>query len=110
MERADTKFEPGDFRNNYFAGDRLQRSVARAEKVRDMLAGSGYDMVQAALKFVLAHPAVSTVIPGMRNAAQAAGNCAVSDLPSCRRLCWKSSKSTIGGGHSGMAANRGSKP
>jgi len=77
----DTKFEPGDFRNNYFAGDRLQRSVARAEKVRESLSGSRYNMVQAALKFVLAHPAVSTVIPGMRNAAQAESNCAASDLP-----------------------------
>ena len=33
------------------------------------------------LKFVLAHPAVSTVIPGMRTVAQAEANCAVSDLP-----------------------------
>jgi len=76
----DTKFEEGDFRNKFFAGDRLERSVARAEKVRETIAESGYTMVQAALKFVLAHPAVSTVIPGMRNAAQAESNCAVSDL------------------------------
>jgi aryl-alcohol dehydrogenase-like predicted oxidoreductase len=33
------------------------------------------------LKFVLAHPAVSTTIPGMRNPAQAQANCSVSDLP-----------------------------
>ena len=76
----DTKFEEGDFRNKFFAGDRLERSVARAEKVRETIAESGYTMAQAALKFVLAHPAVSTVIPGMRNAAQAESNCAVSDL------------------------------
>jgi aryl-alcohol dehydrogenase-like predicted oxidoreductase len=30
---------------------------------------------------VLAHPAVSVVIPGIRNVAQAEANCAVSDLP-----------------------------
>jgi aryl-alcohol dehydrogenase-like predicted oxidoreductase len=75
----DTKFEPGDFRNNYFAGDRLARSITRAEKVRETIASSGLTMVQAALKFALAHPAVSTVIPGMRNAQQAGSNCAVSD-------------------------------
>jgi aryl-alcohol dehydrogenase-like predicted oxidoreductase len=33
------------------------------------------------LKFVLAHPAVSTVIPGIRRVGQADANCGVSDLP-----------------------------
>ena len=40
-----------------------------------------YTLPQAALKWVLAHPAVSVVIPGIRNVAQAEANCAVSDLP-----------------------------
>ena len=35
---------------------------------------------QAALKFVLSHDAVSTVIPGIRSAAQAQANTAVSDI------------------------------
>jgi aryl-alcohol dehydrogenase-like predicted oxidoreductase len=38
-------------------------------------------MAQAAIKFVLAHPAVSTVIPGIRTVAQADANCGVSLLP-----------------------------
>jgi len=38
-------------------------------------------MPQAAIKCVLALPAVSTVIPGIRNAGHAVANCAVSDLP-----------------------------
>ena len=42
---------------------------------------SDFASAQAALKFVLAHPAVSTVIPGIRNVAQAEANCGVSDLP-----------------------------
>ena len=78
---ADTKFPADDFRANYFAGDRLPRAVARAEEIRRDLAGTDYTLAQAALKFVLAHPAVSTVIPGIRNVAQADLNCAVSDLP-----------------------------
>jgi len=77
----DTKFAPDDFRAKYFEGDRLARAVAHAEEVRTDLAGSGLTMAQAALKFVLAHPAVSTVIPGIRSVAQAEANCAVSDLP-----------------------------
>lgn len=78
---AATKFAADDFRAKYFEGDRLARVVAHTEEVRKDLAGSGYTLPQAALKWALAHPAVSTVIPGMRNAAQAQANCEVSDLP-----------------------------
>jgi aryl-alcohol dehydrogenase-like predicted oxidoreductase len=73
-------FGEGDFRLRYFAGDRLERAVARTEKVRKEIEGSGLTLPQAALQFALAHPAVSTVIPGMRNATQAEANCGVSGL------------------------------
>lgn len=76
-----TKFAPDDFRSRYFAGDRVERVIARTAEVQKDLAGTGYTLPQAALKWVLAHPAVSTVIPGMRNVAQAEANCGVSDLP-----------------------------
>ncbi len=78
---ADTKFAPDDFRAKYFAGDRLGRAVARTAEIRKDLAGTNLTLAQAALQFVLAHPAVSTVIPGIRNVAQAEANCGVSDLP-----------------------------
>lgn len=78
---ADTQFAEDDFRRNYFAGDRLSRAVERAEEIRKDVEGSGYTMTQVALKFALAHPAVSTVIPGIRNVQQAELNCAVSELP-----------------------------
>jgi aryl-alcohol dehydrogenase-like predicted oxidoreductase len=78
---ADTQFAPDDFRAAYFAGDRLARAVAHAEEIRRDLAGTGYTMAQAALKFVLSHQAVTTVIPGIRSLAQADANCGVSDLP-----------------------------
>lgn len=76
-----TTFPDDDFRRHYFAGDRLARAVRRAEAVRADLRGTDYTLAQAALKFILAHPAVSAVIPGMRNATQAALNCSVSNLP-----------------------------
>jgi aryl-alcohol dehydrogenase-like predicted oxidoreductase len=76
-----TAFPEGDFRRGYFAGDRVARTVRRVEAVRDDLRDTDYTLPQAALKFILAHPAVSTVIPGMRNATQAALNCSVCDLP-----------------------------
>jgi aryl-alcohol dehydrogenase-like predicted oxidoreductase len=77
----DTVFPRDDFRSKYFRGERLGRVVDRVEKVRADLEGTGYSLPQAALKFALAHPAVSTVIPGIRNPAQAEANLAVSDMP-----------------------------
>ena len=77
----ETRFPEGDFRNNFFGGDRVPRTVARVEKIKADLNGSGYTMPQAAIKFALAHPAMSTVIPGMRSLAQVEANVAVSDLP-----------------------------
>jgi aryl-alcohol dehydrogenase-like predicted oxidoreductase len=76
-----TVFEEGDFRRNYFSGDRLERTVNRVEKIKTEIAGSGYTMPQAALKFVLADEATSTIIAGIRNESQAQMNCSVSELP-----------------------------
>ena len=76
-----TQFSSDDFRSSYFAGDRLGRAVQRAEAIREDISSTGLTMAQAALKFVLAHPAVTTVIPGIRNPAQAEANCGASDLP-----------------------------
>jgi aryl-alcohol dehydrogenase-like predicted oxidoreductase len=78
---ANTRFAEDDFRNNYFAGDRLTRVVKRVQAIGAELEGSQYTIAQAAVKFALAHPAVSTVIPGMRNARQAELNCSIPDLP-----------------------------
>jgi len=77
----ETKFSADDFRAKYFEGDRIARATAHADEIKRDLAGTGYTLPQAALKWVLAHPAVSTVIPGIRNVAQAEANCGVSDLP-----------------------------
>jgi aryl-alcohol dehydrogenase-like predicted oxidoreductase len=77
----DSTFPPDDFRSTYFAGDRLARAVGRAEKIRQELEGTEYSLPQAALQFALGHPAVSTVIPGIRNVAQAEANVAAAELP-----------------------------
>ncbi|MFH0757437.1 MAG: aldo/keto reductase [Bacteroidota bacterium] len=79
--KGNETFESGDFRSNYYAGDRLMRGVHRTEKIRKAFEGSGYSMPELALKFAMSHPAVSTVIPGIRNRKQALQNTAVSDLP-----------------------------
>lgn len=78
---AETRFGDDDFRRNYFAGDRLDRTVQRVEKIRAAVGDREPDVAAAALKFALKPPAVSTVIAGMRNPDQARRNCAVGDLP-----------------------------
>lgn len=77
---ADYKFPADDFRTNYFAGDRLERAVARVKDIQKDIEGSEFTMAQAALKFSLSHPAVSTVIAGIRNKDQAQKNVIVSDM------------------------------
>jgi len=79
--QGDEQFARDDFRRNYFAGDRLVRGVKRTERIREEFGDSGYTMPELALKFAMAHDAVSTVIPGIRNNNQALQNTAVSDLP-----------------------------
>jgi aryl-alcohol dehydrogenase-like predicted oxidoreductase len=76
-----TTFAPDEFRNNYFAGDRLARTVRRVESIKAAIGSKGPDVATAALKFALKPRAVSTVIPGMRNVRQAQLNCSVSDQP-----------------------------
>ncbi len=76
--REDTVFPKGDFRADYFAGDLLKQTVKRVEAMRPLVEKSAASMARGALRFVLSHPAVSTVIPGMRSPTQAEENCAAS--------------------------------
>jgi aryl-alcohol dehydrogenase-like predicted oxidoreductase len=94
---ADTKFPEGDFRGEYFRGERLADTVVRVEAIKRDIEGSGYTLPQVALLYALAQPGVSAVIPGIRNPAQAELNTAVTDLPplpetlveTLRRHAWR---------------------
>lgn len=77
-----TTFPEGDIRTGYFAGDRLERTVRRVNKIKETVASAEPDLATAALKFALKPAAVSTVIPGIRNERQAELNCRVGSLPS----------------------------
>ena len=76
--RPDTTFPPGDFREGYFGGSRKKQVWERVEKLRPVVEGAGASLPDAALRFCLSHPAVSTVIPGMRTVEHARENCAAS--------------------------------
>jgi aryl-alcohol dehydrogenase-like predicted oxidoreductase len=74
---ASTRFENDDFRNKYFAGDRLSRVMHRVEKIKAEIGSAEPDLATAALKFALKPSAVATVIAGIRNQRQAEMNCAI---------------------------------
>jgi aryl-alcohol dehydrogenase-like predicted oxidoreductase len=77
--RPDTTFQKGDFRADYFRGERL-REVCERAKAFDFLLRDGISTpAEAALKFCLTDPAVSTVIPGMRKVRHVEANVRVSD-------------------------------
>jgi aryl-alcohol dehydrogenase-like predicted oxidoreductase len=77
--RPDTTFPALDWRNNYFKGDRKREVFERVEKIKTVMGTEAATLPELALRFILSHPAVSTVIPGMRKASHVAANTAVSD-------------------------------
>lgn len=73
-----TQFEAGDWRENYFKGER-KREVFERTQALGFLTEDGSSLAEAALRFTLSHPAVSTVIPGMRSPGRVEQNVTVSD-------------------------------
>jgi aryl-alcohol dehydrogenase-like predicted oxidoreductase len=74
-----TRFDPSDFRAGYFQGDRKKQVAEHVAALKLDLAGVDGNLPEIALRFCISHPAVSTVIPGMRTVKNATANCAVSD-------------------------------
>ncbi|MEO8049557.1 MAG: aldo/keto reductase [Acidobacteriota bacterium] len=75
----DTQFEPGDFRAFYFRGGRKRQVAERVVRLRQDLGSFPGTLAQIALRFCLSHPAVPSVIPGMRRIANVESNAAASD-------------------------------
>jgi aryl-alcohol dehydrogenase-like predicted oxidoreductase len=69
----------GDWRNTYFVPSNLIPSVERADALKPLFERAGINMPEAALRFILSHPAVSTIIPGMRKLSHVESNIAASD-------------------------------
>jgi aryl-alcohol dehydrogenase-like predicted oxidoreductase len=74
----DTVWPAGDFRNIYFAPEKLRETLRRVEPVKEDVP-AGMTLPELALRFILANPDVATVIPGMRRPAHVDANLAVSD-------------------------------
>jgi aryl-alcohol dehydrogenase-like predicted oxidoreductase len=74
----DSRWPEGDFRNLYFTPQTLPETLERVDRLQQLVP-SGMDLPELALRFILAHPAVSTVIPGMRRLKHVDTNLAASD-------------------------------
>jgi aryl-alcohol dehydrogenase-like predicted oxidoreductase len=74
---TDSQFEGDEFRAFYFRDDRRRQVVEHVSALQADVAGES--LAETALRFCISHPAVSTVIPGMRKARNVEANCRVSD-------------------------------
>ena len=66
--RPETTFPEGDFRNDYFAGERKREAWERVQAITRDLDVEVDRLAEIALRFCLSHAAPSVVIPGMRSA------------------------------------------
>lgn len=73
----ESRWPAGDWRNTYFVPENLFASVDRAEALQPLIP-AGMTMPEMALRFILAEPAVSTIIPGMRKIRHVEANLAAS--------------------------------
>jgi aryl-alcohol dehydrogenase-like predicted oxidoreductase len=81
MTAADEqRFQGEDVRARSFKGEPFRNELAKAEQLRFLVHGPVQSLVQAAIAFCLAHPAVSVTIPGARNAAQMRENASGADI------------------------------
>jgi aryl-alcohol dehydrogenase-like predicted oxidoreductase len=74
----ESRWPEGDWRNRYFREENLRQSLQRVEALMKDLP-EGASLPEIALRFILSHPDVSTVIPGMRKAAHVRANCGCSE-------------------------------
>ncbi len=77
--RPGTVFPEGDFRDGYFRGERKQEVYEHAQRITSDLGIEPARLPEVALRYILSHPAVSTIIPGMRTVRHAETNTALGD-------------------------------
>jgi aryl-alcohol dehydrogenase-like predicted oxidoreductase len=75
----DSTFPEGDFRWDYFRDGRLAEVDEHVRAIVEDLGIEREQLAETALRYVLSHPAVSTVIPGMRSVRNVERNVALGD-------------------------------
>ena len=76
----ETTWPEGDFRHLYFHPENRRDTLERVERLRPIVP-EGMTMPEMVLRHILHHPAVTTVIPGMRKLRHVDQNIAVSGAP-----------------------------
>jgi len=61
-----TDFPVGDFRNNYFRGNRKMEVKIRVDNIWNDVKNEAESVAEAALRYIISFDAVTSVIPGMR--------------------------------------------
>ncbi|ACT03139.1 aldo/keto reductase [Paenibacillus sp. JDR-2] len=84
----ETTFVDGDIRRNWPKEPWFVESLAKVEALRGLV-NDERTLSQAALRYVLNHPAVSVAIPGAKTAEQAAQNVSASVRPLLSEDDWK---------------------
>jgi aryl-alcohol dehydrogenase-like predicted oxidoreductase len=74
------RFQGEDVRARSFKGEAFAKELAKAEQLKFLVHGPVRTLAQAAIAFCIAHPAVSIVIPGARNAEQMRENASGADV------------------------------
>ena len=77
--RTDSVFPTDDLRQNFLTPRRLEEAITRVDEVKSIIGGTARTLAEGALRFVVANDAVSTTIPGARNARQVEMNVAAAD-------------------------------
>jgi aryl-alcohol dehydrogenase-like predicted oxidoreductase len=73
-----TTWPDGDWRNLYFTPAHIRETLPHVERLKTIVP-DGMPLPELALRFILHHPAVTTVIPGMRKLSNVRANLAASD-------------------------------
>ncbi|GGJ52600.1 aldo/keto reductase [Deinococcus roseus] len=74
-----TEFPREDWRNHYFGGNRKTELQTHLQAIEQDLGINTEQLPETALRFVLSHPAVSTVIVGMRSVRNVERNVQLAD-------------------------------
>ena len=71
---AQTTFPPDDWRHDVFVDQTLERTLHYIDQLRFLAEGSAHSLPEAAIRFCISDPAVSSVIPGARSPEEAEEN------------------------------------
>jgi aryl-alcohol dehydrogenase-like predicted oxidoreductase len=77
---TETELLEGDWRNSYFGGDRKAQVWEHVQAINKDLGIPVERLPEIALRYCLSHPAVSTVIPGMRSLRNVDANVNAAEL------------------------------